>query len=250
MILSYKHRFVFIKGRKVGGTSLEVALSSVCGPHDIITPITPVDEHLRLSVGRPCQNFCADQDLEACYIDLVRQQKYLEALKTRVHGARTANFVNHSSLQDVENATNLRSEEFTKILCERSPYSKLISLASMRLSFRTYDGSPMINSAEDIRVEIARIMDAGEHKRLNNLGLYETSRTYARTVVLRQETLAEDYAALCSNFGFAEFAALPHVKQGTLHLSNSPFTMLTREQILEVNRHFADEFERFGYEKL
>ena len=43
MILSRKFRFIFIKGRKVGGTSVEMALSTICGPDDIVTPITPID---------------------------------------------------------------------------------------------------------------------------------------------------------------------------------------------------------------
>ena len=47
MILSEKHKFVFIKGMKVAGTSVEMALSTLCGPHDIVTPISPIDELAR-----------------------------------------------------------------------------------------------------------------------------------------------------------------------------------------------------------
>ncbi len=52
MILSERHRFVFIKGRKVAGTSTEMALAALCGPDDIITPISPIDERARLPNGR------------------------------------------------------------------------------------------------------------------------------------------------------------------------------------------------------
>ena len=38
MIISHKHQFIFIKPRKVAGTSVEVALSKFCGLDDIITP--------------------------------------------------------------------------------------------------------------------------------------------------------------------------------------------------------------------
>ena len=58
MIFSKLHRFLFIKGRKVAGTSFEVALSKICGPDDILTPITPIDEQTRLSLQyRPAQNY-------------------------------------------------------------------------------------------------------------------------------------------------------------------------------------------------
>ena len=39
MIISHRHKFIFLKPRKVGGTSVEVALAQHCGDEDIITPI-------------------------------------------------------------------------------------------------------------------------------------------------------------------------------------------------------------------
>jgi hypothetical protein len=46
MIVSHRHKFVFIKTRKTAGTSIEVFLSQFCGPEDIITPIEPrVEPH-------------------------------------------------------------------------------------------------------------------------------------------------------------------------------------------------------------
>lgn len=39
MIISHKHKFIFIKTRKTAGTSIEIYLSQFCGDEDIITPI-------------------------------------------------------------------------------------------------------------------------------------------------------------------------------------------------------------------
>jgi hypothetical protein len=36
MIVSHKHRFIYIKACKVGGTSVQWALEKICGPDDII----------------------------------------------------------------------------------------------------------------------------------------------------------------------------------------------------------------------
>jgi len=43
MILSHRHRFIFIKTLKTAGTSIEVALSQLCGPEDVVTKIVPAE---------------------------------------------------------------------------------------------------------------------------------------------------------------------------------------------------------------
>jgi hypothetical protein len=44
MIISHKHKFIFIKPTKVAGTSIEVSLAKHCDKKDIITPITKFDK--------------------------------------------------------------------------------------------------------------------------------------------------------------------------------------------------------------
>lgn len=38
MILSHRHKFIFLKTVKTASTSMEIALSQVCGPDDVLTP--------------------------------------------------------------------------------------------------------------------------------------------------------------------------------------------------------------------
>ncbi|MBK5199426.1 MAG: sulfotransferase family 2 domain-containing protein [Methyloceanibacter sp.] len=47
MIVSHAHKFIFLKTKKTAGTSIELALSELCGPEDILTPLTKIDEGLR-----------------------------------------------------------------------------------------------------------------------------------------------------------------------------------------------------------
>ena len=45
MIISHKHKFIFIKPRKVAGTSIEINLAKHCGAQDIITPLTDYNQN-------------------------------------------------------------------------------------------------------------------------------------------------------------------------------------------------------------
>ena len=98
MILSLKHRFIFIKGRKVGGTSVEMALSKICGPEDIITPITPIDEKTRLRNKSKCQNYSDSLRKETDYLDFI---KNLSTSKLGSIKIPKEKFYNHMSLNEV-----------------------------------------------------------------------------------------------------------------------------------------------------
>ena len=39
MIVSHKHKFIFLKTKKTAGTSIELALSPFCGDSDILAPL-------------------------------------------------------------------------------------------------------------------------------------------------------------------------------------------------------------------
>ena len=58
MIISHRHRFIFIKPKKVAGTSIEISLSRICGPEDVLTPLGAKDEKQRqMWANRSSQNY-------------------------------------------------------------------------------------------------------------------------------------------------------------------------------------------------
>jgi hypothetical protein len=56
MILSHEHKFIFLWTKETAGTSIELALSELCGPDDVITPLTREDEARRAG-RRGAQNW-------------------------------------------------------------------------------------------------------------------------------------------------------------------------------------------------
>ncbi len=251
MILSHKHRFLFIKGRKVGGTSIEMLLAPYCGNLDIVTPISPADEIQRLLAGGIPRNYCPDPAIEARYLQLVRDMKFEEARAMRVHSDKVYPFFNHMSVTTTEKLANFEPSEFTLVYAVRNPYAKIISLANMNLSFSNYSGAPMINSAADIRRSIQNLFDADQLLLVRNINLYRTKRTYKYQVIIRQERLASDLRYLLDHLGLSHAGIkIPHAKQGSIRKEYATERMFTREQLDIVNRVFADEFSENGYEML
>lgn len=64
MIISHKHKFIFVKTAKVAGTSLEMALREHLGEDDISTPVVSYDEEKAEENGYPGpQNFNEDYEV-------------------------------------------------------------------------------------------------------------------------------------------------------------------------------------------
>ena len=53
MIISHKHKIIFVKCGKVAGTSVEMALRPYLGDDDIVTPVDPIDELFARENGFP-----------------------------------------------------------------------------------------------------------------------------------------------------------------------------------------------------
>src|ERR1044072_2484563 len=92
---------------KVGSTSAEIALSQICGPDDIITPITRSDELYRIGTPGGPRNFASRlyptslrRSLERRFVDKVRNTAD-ESRRANIRAPRRR-FVNHMDLKTVQ----------------------------------------------------------------------------------------------------------------------------------------------------
>ena len=246
MILSHRWRFVFIKGRKVAGTSVEMALSTLCGRRDIVTPITPRDERERLLAGGVCRNFAIDPAEEDAYRRALADDGIdIDALPTIP--LRRARFWNHMPLTAVLALHGRPLTNYRIFAIERSPYSKVLSWANMRASYAEYAAGGAMNATPQA---IAAAVDAGladgSITEARNIDLYRDSTGKIAVELLRYNELPKSLHDLLQSLG-ASPPELPHAKKGLMADSRDPRSLLRAEQIEQINELFDEEFTAFGY---
>lgn len=131
MIISHRHKFIFIKLRKTAGTSLEIALSGICGDHDVITSISDADERVRQALGYPGPRNT-----------VIPFRHYRPAhWKDLIMNGRRRHYYNHmpATLIKPTLPKNIWDEYF-KFCFERNPWDKVISHYYHRNRSNKYDG--------------------------------------------------------------------------------------------------------------
>ncbi|MGF1535240.1 MAG: hypothetical protein ACFB4J_01975 [Elainellaceae cyanobacterium] len=138
MIISHKHRFIFIKTMKTASTSLEVFLSQHCGDRGVITPIyPPVKPH-------HAQNY---QSGFNPLPELWLRARHRQPLQSTLKDYRTCNrFYNHLPAYAIRARVPRQIwRTYFKFCVERNPWDKTLSYYHMRrydskqpLSFKAY----------------------------------------------------------------------------------------------------------------
>lgn len=249
MIFSKKHEFLFVKGKKVAGTSVEMALSTICGPCDIITPITPIDEIARMKMGgRGAQNYTESREKERRYLKAL-----LSAAPEKVAEIRAPNrkFKSHMSVRHIQEEIGElpRGRIFA---VERDPYAKVISSANSGRNLKSYraSGKPMTADIKIIERIVDRRLVGQTLQECRNIERYCDAKGKLIARIIRYEHLEQEFAALMAEFGISPAPNLPHAKPGVNANSLDPREVLRRDQLDDINCLFADEFERFGYERI
>lgn len=212
MIVSHSRGFIFLKTRKTAGTSVEIALSKVCGPQDIITMISPEDEELRAAAGgRGPQNFEAPP--------LPR---------------RAFNHMSARLARDVVGTRVWRS--YYKFAIERNPWDAVVSLYYWKYKDR--------ETLPDFEQYVA---EEWIEQLANNSRMYRIRGRLAVDRVLRYESLADELGEVWEHLGLPGTPDLPHAKGQARPAGHyrDLYTDASRERVRQV---FAGVIETFGYE--
>lgn len=228
---------LFLKPRKVAGTSLEIALSRYAGPDDIITPITGTDEKARRARGfRGAQNY-------ACSLgDIASDPKGLRRVFTKLEWPRK--YRNHIGAADIRDRIGAEAFDAAfKISIVRNPFDTIVSKFywSNRHEKGTLDFDSWIFSDR-----ATKCLEQNESQ-------YFIAGQCIVDFFLRYEKFAEDIATLEQQrtelAGLGETFAATRAKGGHRPKKATPAEMLAPHpaRVAQIRDRFAWMFDRFGY---
>ncbi|MDZ4790855.1 MAG: sulfotransferase family 2 domain-containing protein [Hyphomicrobiales bacterium] len=192
MIVSHQHKFIFLKTRKTAGTSVECALSALCGPDDIITPVSEQDEAKRQ--GRGPQNW--DVNFNPHWKNTLRAMGFFQ--KGRKH---RGHYYNHMTAAEVRD--QLGSDvwgRYFKFAISRNPWDRQVSFYRWRTKNLPKPPS------------FAQFMSKERGARRNNHEIFMIGDALAVDFLVQYETLAENLAEALVTVGVHQTLTLPRTK--------------------------------------
>ena len=225
MIISHKHRFIFIKTRKTAGTSIEMALSQFCGDDDVLTPFDDGDEAVRRELGyRGAQNY----EISAG-----------EKSKVDWNGFafRPHHFNHESAFILCQRIDPEIWQNYYKFSVERNPWDRAISLYYFRLA------------KQKGKLTLGEFIRTAKAKLLSNFRLYAIDGSLAVEHVMLYENLATEVAQM------GERLRLPHKLELPAQRTKSQFRadkrhyreLLDTEEREIIGKICEKEIDLFGY---
>jgi len=230
MIISHRHKFIFLKTEKTAGTAIEAALSELCGPDDVITPFSEESESDRR--GRAPQNYRIEHPLkphrplwrkvlmrpERYYHPSVGYYEHMPAWRTRA-------YVGEAIWRD-----------YFKFAFVRNPWDRQIS----QYLYKT--------KSKAQRPSLDRFMARKKRAYVTSYEIYTIEGKVAVDYVGRYESLDQDFKTALANAGVQQQPEIPRTnvtRSRTRDLAyQSYFTPPARDLVAEW---YALEIALWGY---
>jgi len=232
LIVCHEHKFIFLKTRKTAGTSIEISLSRLTGPGDVVTKLSPRDEKIRLDMGIQPRGYRGRfNPMPEILFGSYRER--IQAIREFVKGKK---FRNHSSSIKIRNRVACGVwDSYFKFCFERNPWDKTIShfywnRAKPRKGDLTF---------EKYLKTGAFPVDSHRWYRHNRLQV---------DFVGRFENLKEDLTTALARVGIDFDGWLPRAKGGKRDPKSRPYQRFLSDEAREkITRVFALEIELLGY---
>ncbi len=228
MILSHAHRFIYIKTYKTASTSIEAALSEICGPDDVITPASR--ELMGTRPSRRAQNWRLDHPM------VPRRPLWRRLLaRPERHYHPSVGYYEHMPAWRVRLYVGEEVwRSYYKFTFERNPWDRQVSW----YHYKTKN--------KDRRPSFEAFNRDKKRAYVENFDLYSIDDEICLDFVGRYEDLERDFATAMAAIGLEGRVSLPRTNVSKDRASDyrSYYTQALRER---VSAWYAREIAAFGY---
>jgi hypothetical protein len=229
MIISHKHKFIFIKTFKTAGTSIEVFLSQFCDENDILTPINP---HIEPHLARNYKGGFNPLD-EFLYLrsrNIAIPPKTIRAIIK--HALKMQKFYNHIPAELIKQRISMDVwNEYHKFCVVRNPWDLTIS--------HYYRSSSTITFDDYIKKGIFR----------NNFYLYTNrSGDLLLDKVIKYESMMDEFSQLFRDLGIPFNGSLGVHAKSEHRKDKKPYQEFYSDEQKEIiGMAFEKEIKMHGY---
>jgi len=230
VIVSHKHKFIYLKTMKTASTSMEIALSQFLGPDDIITPARPDLESQR-EQGIGGQNYRLDHP------DVPKPNIWRRILRRpeRYHHP-TVGYYEHMPAWRVRRYLGEDIwDSYYKFSFERNPWDRQVSFYSYK------------TRSKDNPEGLAKFLSRKKKAYVANFDIYSIDGEVGVDFVGRYENINQDFAKVVKDIGIKEKIKLPLAnvsEKKDARGYRQYYTDATRDLIAEW---YAPEIRAFGY---
>ncbi len=233
VIISHRHKFIFIKTGKTAGTSIEVALNAICGAEDVCTPL---GKRLKDRSSRPGEEALEPRNWQGFFWPAFGPDVPWDRTRREIKDAlRRRKFFNHISADQVRRRVP-RSvwDGYTKFCFERNPWDKTVSAFHWERK--------RLEVPQDF-TDWIRVRKPPSH-----VERYSVNGAIAMDFIGKFERLAEDFNDILRSIGVGEIPELPRTKTGFRPDEKHYRDFYTDETREIVAKACAREIKLFGYE--
>jgi hypothetical protein len=236
MIISHKYKYIFIKSKKVAGTSVEAALAKHCGGEDIVTPIE--------------------------YSPELDEDEYSPLFKNY------EGYYNHITPDEIIKKIGQKTwDEYYKFTIVRNPWDLVVSrywwekrnppkkkFTIKKIMSNVFNRKAYSIAAQKLRHKkrnktFEQFVNSLTVKNTPTNGVYyfDKDNKPLCDYYMRYENLDEEYKKVCAHLGIPR-ETLPKLKTKTRKNKEHYSTYYTEQTKQKVSEIFKKEIEFFNYE--
>lgn len=233
MIVSHQHKFIFMKTMKTASSSMEIALSEILGPDDILTPA-------RQDLGEMRKRGTGGQNYRLDHPDVPRiplWRKLLRRPERYYHP--TVGYYEHMPAWRVRKYLGEEIwNSYYKFAFERNPWDRQVSFYHYKTRALSAEKAP----------NFEEFLTKGKRAQVSNWTNYTIDDEVVMDFVGRYENLEEDFESAMNAIGMAGRIALPQANVGNTKSAKPSYrdyyTNSSKELVAEWS---AGEIKYFGY---